>query len=108
MEGVNFDITKAIPCGLIINELVSNSFKYAFPDDKEGEVGISIEYLNNEYIFIVKDNGIGFTPNIDFRNTDSLGMQLVNALIDQLHGKIELLRKKGTIFKINFPPNPKV
>ena len=108
MEGVNFDITKAIPCGLIINELVSNSFKYAFPDDKEGEIGISIEYLKNEYIFIVQDNGIGFPPDIDFRNTDSLGMQLVIALTDQLHGKMELLRKEGTIFKINFPSNPKV
>ena len=96
-------IDVAIPCGLIINELVSNSLKYAFLDSKEGLVYINL-YLTEENSFelIVGDNGIGFPKNVDFRNTQTLGLQLVCTLTEQLGGKIELYRDKGTEFRITF------
>ena len=87
---------------LIINELVSNSFKYAFPEGT-GEVCIEL-WSDNEpnYVLIVSDNGIGFPKHIDFENTKSLGLQLVNALTDQLEGSLELNAQNGTEFKIKF------
>ncbi|MCK4818150.1 histidine kinase, partial [bacterium] len=96
-------ITTAIPCGLIINELVSNSLKHAFPDKGEGEIKITMHHINeNEVELMVSDNGIGFTKDIDFRNTESLGMQLVITLVEQFEGTIELDRAEGTAFKIRF------
>ncbi len=100
---------KLIPeflCGLIVNELISNSLKHAFPDGKKGEIYISM-HLNsdNKYYLIFKDNGIGFPDNIDFRNTDSLGLQLVTSLTSQLGGEIELKKNGFTEFDITFPAN---
>jgi PAS domain S-box-containing protein len=93
----------AIPCALIINELVSNSLKYAFPDGKPGHIQISFNQdKKGTYTLTVSDNGIGFPKDINFQNTESLGLQLVNTLTKQLNGKIELDRKKGTRFTISF------
>ena len=111
VEEISLTIETAIPCGLIINELVSNSLKYAFPEGREGE--ISIEFFPNDgnvitegddhtYTLKVGDNGIGFPEDLDFRNTQSLGLQLVNNLTNQLDGAIELDRNGGTLFKITF------
>ncbi|KAF5075328.1 Histidine kinase [anaerobic digester metagenome] len=103
MEPVLFDVETAIPCGLIINELVTNTFKHAFPDEKMGEVTVEL-YKNNDTVFLkVADNGIGFPEDIDFKNTKSLGLKLVNSLVMQLDGKIELDRTKGTVFTVSFP-----
>ena len=103
IEGVYFEIDTAILCGLIINELVSNSLKHAFPGGKRGHVFIDLkETSSNKYELILKDDGIGFPDNIDFRNTDSLGLQLVTTLTDQLGGKIDLLRNGLTEFRIDF------
>jgi len=96
------DINKAIPCGLIINELISNSIKYAFPDDKAGEISIHMELKNNEYTLTVFDNGEGLPDDIDFQNPESLGLQLISALTKQLHGKIDLNRRNGTYYIIKF------
>ena len=97
-------IDTAIPCGLIINELVSNALKHAFPDGREGE--IRIDFLrsvnNNTFTLIIKDNGIGFPKDVDFRNTETMGLQLVNTLVKQLNGTIELDRSGGTKFQITF------
>jgi two-component sensor histidine kinase len=96
-------IDKAIPCGLITNELVSNSLKHAFPGDTKGEIHIELfRDDNGEFRLNVSDNGIGFPEGVDFRNTESLGLQLVNTLIEQLNGTIELDRSCGTAFKIIF------
>jgi PAS domain S-box-containing protein len=94
-------IDTAIPCGLIINELVSNSLKHAFPE-KHGEIYVNLHRDNGRFTLIVSDNGVGFPQNVDFRNTDSLGLQLVCTLTDQLDGAIELNRTGGTEFKITF------
>lgn len=102
LDDVLLDIDTAIPCGLILNELVTNSLKHAFPKGREGEMNVvlSQEDKNNMKI-IVSDNGIGFPENIDFRNTESLGLQLVNTLVGQLKGEIKLEKDNGTKFSIN-------
>jgi len=100
IKDVFLDINKAIPCGLIVNELVSNSLKHAFPDGKKGEIKIAMHPLNkNEIELIVSDTGIGIPEEFDFRHTKSLGLHLVTILAeDQLHGNIKLDRLKGTCF----------
>jgi two-component sensor histidine kinase len=103
IEDVLLSMNYAIPCGLIINELVSNSLKYAFPEGKEGEITIALHCLENQVDLVVKDNGIGLPEDLDFRNTESLGLQLIRLLAeDQLDGKIELSRTAGTEFRITF------
>ena len=102
IKDIFLDINTAIPCGLIINELVSNSLKHAFPNGKKGEINISMHPSNkNEVELIVSDNGVGLPKDIDIRKTESLGLHLVTILAeDQLHGKIKLDRTKGTSFQI--------
>ncbi len=102
VENVLFGVDTAIPCALIINELVSNSLKHAFPDGAPGEVTIALHQINGTCELTVADNGVGPPPNFDFRATDSLGMQLVTALTNQLDGTITLDRTKGTTFIITF------
>ncbi len=96
------DIDTAIPCGLILNELVSNALKHAFPAGAEGVVGVSLCSDAGKYTLVVWDDGIGFPEGIDFRNTASLGLQLVNSLARQLNGTAELYRENGTRFEIIF------
>ena len=97
------DINTAVPCGLIIHELVSNSLKYAFPDGRGGKIAIKLySDKDNKLTLIIRDNGIGFPVSLEFRNTDSLGLQLVNTLVRQLDGRIELDRSDGTAFRIEF------
>ena len=104
--GTFLEIDTGILCGLIVNELISNSLKHAFPDGKKGEIFISM-HLNsdNKYDLIFKDNGIGFSSDIDLKNTDSLGLQLVTSLTSQLGGKIKLTSNGFTQFEIIFPAN---
>ncbi|MFZ3384960.1 MAG: PAS domain S-box protein, partial [Candidatus Methanoperedens sp.] len=100
---VFFDINTAIPCGLIINELVSNSIKHAFTDRSNGEINIELHPENNDkYLLTINDNGRGFPPDLDFKNSDTLGLKLVITLTNQLNGTIELDRTAGTKFTIMF------
>jgi len=101
---IELGIDFAVPCGLIINELVTNSIKYAFPGEKKGEIKIVLGKIDeSEYELIVSDNGIGFPEDIDFRKTKTLGLHLVSILAeDQLSGKINIDRSKGTEFSIRF------
>ncbi|BDZ68966.1 PAS domain S-box protein [Methanobacterium ferruginis] len=102
---VFFDIDTAVPLGLIINELVSNSLKYAFPNQEKGVISISLHESNDdagEYSLYVKDDGVGFPEDLDFHNTPSLGLQLVNSLVKQLDGSIKLVNDKGTCFHMIF------
>ena len=98
-------IDDAIPCGLIINELMSNSFKYAFLKKKKGTVGISVKVKKENIILAIWDNGTGFPKKVDYKNTESLGLQLVISLTEQLGGKIKLETRpgEGTKFIIAFP-----
>lgn len=99
---VSLGIDLAIPCGLIINELVSNSLKYAFPGGRGGVIRVSIRREGQAYILLVSDNGVGIPDQVDYRNTSSLGLQLVNTLVDQLEGSIQLNKAEGTSFTIKF------
>ena len=103
-DDVSIGLETAIPCGLIINELVSNSLKYAFPGNRKGEIRVSLRSFDEDALVLeVGDNGIGMPEDLDFRNTKSMGLHLVNILSeDQLHGKIELDRAGGTTFRIRF------
>ena len=93
----------AIPCGLIINEFVSNSLKYAFPEGGRGEINVELHSdTEGTFTLIVRDNGIGIPKDLDFRKSESLGLQLVCTLVDQLEGTIELDRSGGTAFTITF------
>ena len=104
VEDVSIRLDHAIPCGLIINELVSNSLKYAFPEDRKGEISVTLRSITKDEIELrVSDDGIGIPEDLNIRNTDSLGLELVIILAeDQLGGKIELDRTGGTTFRILF------
>ncbi len=99
IQDVYLSIDTAIPTGLIINELVSNSLKHAFPDN-QGKIDVSM-YQKDKIKLTISDNGIGL-PDMDFTNTNSLGMQLVNSLVKQIKGTIELHRDEGTTWEITF------
>jgi PAS domain S-box-containing protein len=103
LEPVKVDINTAIPCGLILNELVSNAMKHAFPDDREGELNIKFYSIGKNLILSVLDNGVGFPNDIDFKKIDSLGLNIVNSLVEQIDGEIEMIRDGGTEFTITFP-----
>ena len=102
VENIILDVNTAIPLGLIINELLTNSLKYAFPDDKKGIITIIFSKTDNIFTLIIKDNGIGLKHGIDFRNTDSLGLEIVNNLTRQIDGNVELVYDDGSEFRITF------
>ena len=104
IDNVFLAIDVAVPLGLIINELISNSLKYAFPAGRGGEVRLELRQSSgDDYELIVADDGIGFPQHVDFRETETLGMQLVHALTKQIGGSIELSAHGGTEFRICFP-----
>jgi two-component sensor histidine kinase len=102
-DSISLAVDTAIPCGLMLNELISNALKHAFPHDGPGQVRIELGTgPNHHYTLKVSDNGVGMPPDLDLSTTDSFGLQLVNALVNQLGGAIELDKGKGTEFKITF------
>jgi len=103
LEEVMMGLETAIPCGLIVSELVTNTLKYAFPHQEKGEFKIELHSDSDGfYDLIISDDGVGMPENINFDETDTLGLQLVNSLVNQLEGTIELSRDKGTKFNIKF------
>jgi PAS domain S-box-containing protein len=102
VDHVFLNMETAVPCGLIICELVSNSLKYAYPHEG-GELNISFKTIKNELELVISDYGVGFPEELDFRNIESsLGLRLVNSLVSQLDGIIELDRSSGTKFTLKF------
>ncbi len=100
---VSLDVNTAIPCGLIANELIINALKHGFPAGRSGSLRVGLEDLGDgRYRMSVADDGVGFPEDLDIRMTDSLGLQLVTLLVDQLGGKMELDRTRGTAFTITF------
>ncbi|BDI15633.1 hypothetical protein ANSO36C_14350 [Nostoc cf. commune SO-36] len=100
---LSLNVDQAIACGLVINELISNALKHAFPNQQEGTITIILHNIGNKIELIIQDNGIGLPDNLDWRNTESLGLSLVHDLVtEQLEGNIILERNHGTIFKIEF------
>ncbi|MCH8317011.1 MAG: PAS domain S-box protein [Bacteroidetes bacterium] len=101
-DHVELEISDSIPSALIINELVTNSLKYAFPNGKKGKIFVSCKSSKNNVQLIVRDNGIGLPDHVNFRKPESVGLQLVNDLSYQLNGKLKYDGSKGAEFSINF------
>lgn len=102
IEDINLDINYTIPLGLILNELITNSMKYAFPDQHHGTIIIELSKKGDILKLKVSDDGIGFPTDIDYKNTTTLGLQLVNSLTQQIDGEIDLNTSHGTEFSIKF------
>jgi len=101
-ERIYLDINTAIPCGLILNELVSNAIKHGFPDRRSGEITVDFNRDVNRHILNVSNNGIQFPEELDINNCNSLGLKLVSSLSKQLKGSITLTTKDVTGFKLDF------
>jgi two-component sensor histidine kinase len=103
LEDEDMALDTAIPCGLMVNELMSNSLKHAFPGESEGEISIALHRLDGEkYSLSVSDNGIGLPRGLDYRKTGTMGMQLVVVLAEQLGADLEYDGETGTSFTITF------
>lgn len=103
VEDIALAIDTAIPCGLILNELVSNALKYAFPEHKKGEIQIKFQRNTDESLTLkVRDNGVGIPKSFDIETTPSLGLTLVLGLVDQIDGTLDLNCDSGTEFTITF------
>ena len=100
------DINTAVPLGLLMNELISNALKHAFPQEREGTIRISGGETGNLITLVVRDDGAGIPADFDWKNTTSLGMRLVTSLIDQVDGTITLDRAGGTMFTITAKKEP--
>lgn len=104
IENIDLNIETAHPCGLIINELISNSLKHAFPYGKKGKIFLGLHRCqdNENIILIVRDNGVGFPANFSWQAAESLGLQLVHTLTKQLQGQLEVKQENGTYFRFTF------
>jgi PAS domain S-box-containing protein len=102
IDTIFLNLDMSIPCGLIMNELVSNALKYAFEGGREGAIFIKLKKERGRVRMVVADNGRGIPEHIDFRNTETLGLQLVTTLTEQINGTITMNRNKGTTFEIIF------
>jgi two-component sensor histidine kinase len=119
VDNILLDINKALPCGLIINELITNSIKHAFPDiekyrssgeisagefngSKKGKISIKFHQTGDIYEMMISDNGIGYPDDLDLENTETLGLRLVNSLKGQLNSDVELTNNNGALFRLTF------
>lgn len=103
VEGLVLGIDTAIQCGFIINELVSNALKYAFPDEQAGQVSVELTKSPEGYTLVVKDDGIGLPADIDLTCPETLGLQLVRTFAEHLDAQVEVRTEQGTEFRILFP-----
>jgi two-component sensor histidine kinase len=101
-DSVQLDLNAAIPCGLIVNELVTNALKHAFRDGAQGKVWVELKRNNGSVSLTVGDDGVGLPDGWDIQSSESLGMQLVAALVGQLDARLTLNREGGTEFVITF------
>ena len=103
---ITLPIDKAIPCGLILNELITNALKHAFTGSKTGSIYISINKLNERSMSLsVSDNGIGLPEGVDIESCKTLGLRLISSLVAQLDGSLKLSRDVGTCVQIAFEVN---
>jgi two-component sensor histidine kinase len=101
-DHIGLDMDTAMPCGLLVNEIVSNAYKYAFPGHVTGKITVSLKRSNGKTTLGINDNGIGLPEGFDFDKSESLGMQLIQALTNQLDGELALNRENGTSFEVSF------
>jgi PAS domain S-box-containing protein len=103
VDSLDFDVKTSLSLGLIINELISNALKYGFPEDRGGKIEIGLrQQADGEILLIVRDDGIGLPPKVKIGESESMGLQVVEILTDQLEGRIELGPPPGTEFRITF------
>lgn len=108
-EPLELDVSQAVPLGLILNEAITNSIKYAFPDERNGIISISLSNTSpNQYLLVVSDNGIGIRDNLKRKTPGSLGMSLMEGLSGDLDGKFSIENKNGTTINISFAYDAKV
>jgi len=103
IDNLLLGIDEAVPCGLIVNELVANAVKHAFPGNRAGRIRVRMEIDDRHCTLRVGDNGVGIPQDTDLLQTKTLGWQLVRTLTDQLEGTLSVRRGGGTEFSINFP-----
>ena len=107
LDEVTLPIDKAIPCGLLLNELVTNALKHAFPKNRKGKLCVRLLSLeDNDCKIIVKDDGIGIPKDFNINKSKSLGLKLINLLTQQISGTLEVESKKGTEFRIRLSTKP--
>ena len=107
-DRVLLDIECAIPCALIVNELLSNAMKHAFPDAREGDILVSLSQVAPGWLqLVVSDTGVGFPADFDFGTTTTLGLELVFSLVRQLRGTIDITSHDGARVQIRFPWTPR-
>ena len=101
---VSLSLESAVPCGLIVNELVSNALKHAFSDGRQGTINISLRKDNdNQVSLTVADDGVGLPEGFDIRKSDSLGLRLVTMLVGQVRGELRTTNERGAKFEVVFP-----
>ncbi len=100
-EPIFLNLDSAIPCGLIVNELITNAFKYAFPADRQGEIIVKLKETERKITLSVADNGVGINNQIDYKTTESLGFQLINSLVTQIDGELIYNNSNGTMFTVS-------
>lgn len=106
VKSIFLDINRAIPCGLIVNEVVTNSLKYAFPEERKGRIQIDLN-KNNDVLFelVIQDDGVGLPHSFVEGTSESLGMQLVRVLTEQIDGELKVDGSNGVCYQIRFPVN---
>lgn len=97
------DPDRATACGLVVNEVLSNSLRHAFPLDRSGTIYIRFSRRDSAYELQIGDDGIGLPPEIDFDNQNTLGLRLISTLVSQLNGTVRIDGFQGTVFEIEFP-----
>jgi len=102
VEDVRMELETAIPLGLLINEIVANSVNHAFPNEQKGKIIVELERDGNAFILKMSDDGIGIPEDIDFKKAETLGFQLINSLVNQLDGQIEMHTNNGTRYTVKF------
>jgi len=102
IESIFLNLDSAIPCGLIVNELITNAFKYAFPNSKKGEINVVLKLIENKVTLSVADNGVGINNKVNYLTTESLGFQLINSLVSQIDAEMQYDNSQGTKFTLNF------
>ncbi len=105
-DDIRLGVDAAIPCGIIINELVANSLKHAFPGDRTGEIAVSFREVDGNQQMIFRDDGVGLPADFDIDHPASLGWSIITALTSQLGGSIEFRCNSGSEVTITFPAHP--
>ena len=107
IKDIELDLESAVPCGLIINELLTNAFKHAFPDNRSGVLSINFKKTDDTYKLVIKDNGVGLPEGFDYMRTNTVGLQIVNVLTKQLRGTLQIKSDGGTEATIMFEQHRK-